>query len=132
MITREADYAIRVCLYLARQPAESGAVATADMARAMDIPYRFLRKLVMRLAHAGVITSRRGKGGGVRLARDPGALTLLEVVRSVAPESTWLNRCLVHGEACTRSPHCAIRSALQVVQDTLDHQLGSLTFNNLC
>jgi Rrf2 family nitric oxide-sensitive transcriptional repressor len=133
VITRETDYAIRACLYLSRRAREGGErVSTAEIAREMDIPYRFLRNLILRLARAGVLRSRRGRGGGVSLAHSPGKLTVLDVVRVMAPESTSLNRCLPHGGACSRSGICTFRRALRRVQEAIDHKLGAMTFDRLC
>jgi len=132
MITREADYAIRVCLHLARQQVAGVAmVGTAAMAQELDIPYRFLRKLVLRLVRLGLLSSRRGKGGGVSLARRPETLTVLEVLRAVAPECTTLNICLLDGRSCRRSRQCTIHRALSTVQATLDRELGRLTLASL-
>lgn len=132
MITREADYAIRVCLHLARQQrAGATVVGTAAMAQELDIPYRFLRKLVLRLVRCGLVASRRGKGGGVSLAHRPESLTVLTVLRAVAPEATTLNLCLMDGSACRRSGQCTVHRALATVQKTLDRELGRLTFARL-
>jgi Rrf2 family nitric oxide-sensitive transcriptional repressor len=132
MITREADYAIRVCLHLARQQRAGVArTGTAAMAKELEIPYRFLRKLVLRLVRLGLVASRRGKGGGVCLARRPDALTVRDVLSAVAPESTTLNICLMDGCGCRRSRQCTIHRALATVQATLDRELGRLTFARL-
>ncbi len=46
----------------------------------------FLRRVLRRLAEAGLIAAREGRGGGYRLARPPEAVTLADVYRAVEPE----------------------------------------------
>jgi Rrf2 family protein len=46
----------------------------------------FLRRVLRRLAEAGIIEAREGRGGGYRLARPARAITLAEVYRVVEPE----------------------------------------------
>ena len=132
MITREADYAIRVCLYLASSVKRGGGLAsTAVMARELGIPYRFLRKLVLRLVNAGIVASRRGKGGGIRLIVPPRELALSAVVRAFAPEMVTLNACLAGKNRCTRSGFCPVHRELAAIQLTVDRRLDRITFDRL-
>jgi Rrf2 family protein len=45
----------------------------------------FLRRILKALVAAGLVTAREGRGGGYRLARPPGAITLAEVYCAVEP-----------------------------------------------
>jgi Rrf2 family protein len=47
------------------------------------IPARYLEQIFQRLRRAGLVTSKRGPGGGYRLARPPAEITLREVVEAV-------------------------------------------------
>ena len=69
-ITRQADYAVRAVLYLARS-GESGRAPTSRIAQEMHIPPSFLAKIVSQLSVAGVVSTSRGARGGVSLARAP-------------------------------------------------------------
>ncbi len=46
----------------------------------------FLRRVLRRLAEGGLIQAREGRGGGYRLARPAGEVTLAEVYRLVEPD----------------------------------------------
>jgi Rrf2 family protein len=41
--------------------------------------------VLQQLSHAGIVQSRRGRGGGVVLAKTPAKVTILEVVNAVDP-----------------------------------------------
>ncbi|MDH3520761.1 MAG: Rrf2 family transcriptional regulator [Myxococcales bacterium] len=47
------------------------------------IPARYLEQIFQRLRRAGIVTSKRGPGGGYTLARAAGQLTLRQVVEAV-------------------------------------------------
>jgi Rrf2 family protein len=80
-VTAKADYAVRATLELAR--VEDGLVKGERIARAQSIPLKFLENILIDLRHAGIVHAQRGAEGGYRLARDPGDVTLGEVIRAV-------------------------------------------------
>lgn len=53
------------------------------IAGAQDIPHKFLEGILGDLRRAGIVDSRRGGGGGYRLARDARAVTVADVIRAV-------------------------------------------------
>ena len=131
MITREADYAIRVVLFLARRGPEAGAVASDAVAERMLIPYGFLRKIIQRLVTAGIVVTRRGKRGGIALARPNANLSLLDVLRAADPRSLQFNVCLDQRSRCVLSRDCPVRGELHRVQANLHTQLDEVTFDRL-
>lgn len=131
MITREADYTIRAVLHLAGRDDPSRPVSTGELADAMDIPYRFLRKLVGRMVTAGLVNSQRGKGGGVTLAKPPKNISLLDVLMAVDSRSVTLNRCLADDLSCDRSGFCAVHQRLTDVQEVMARELRAITFDRL-
>ena len=126
MITRETDYALRTALYLARQEGDD-VVSTAELAEAMAIPYRFLRKIVSKLVAAGLVESRRGKGGGLMLSMPAGDMSLMQVISAVDPASVLLNRCFSDTAHCDRSGTCGIRQAVGDLQRQLHDGLNAIT-----
>jgi Rrf2 family protein len=59
---------------------------SAVIASSVNTHAVFLRRILKALVAAGLVTAREGRGGGYRLARPPGAITLAEVYRAVEPE----------------------------------------------
>jgi Rrf2 family protein len=81
-VSARADYAIRALLELATSL--DGAPIRADaLARAQAIPAKFLENLLADLRRARLVSSQRGLAGGYRLARDPGTISLADVIRAV-------------------------------------------------
>ena len=59
------------------------AVQVRVMSERQQIPARYLEQIFQRLRRAGLVAGKRGPGGGYRLARAAGAITLLEIVEAV-------------------------------------------------
>lgn len=130
MITRETDYAIRSLLYLARhdggQP-QSAAVIAEEMA----IPYRFARRILLRLVEERLVSSVRGKQGGLKLALQPEYISLLDIARAVDPLTVTLNICLTDPAACGRSSHCVVHDELTRMQALLTKELAAVSLADL-
>jgi Rrf2 family transcriptional regulator, cysteine metabolism repressor len=78
-ITSKSPYAVRALAELGRA-ADDAPVPIGEIARRGEVPVQFLEQLFAVLRRAGIISSQRGVKGGYRFAKDPGAVTVLEVV----------------------------------------------------
>ncbi|MFF0226561.1 RrF2 family transcriptional regulator [Streptomyces sp. NPDC004629] len=81
-ISARADYAVRAVLELAVRQG-NGPVKAEEIASVQDIPHKFLEGILGDLRRAGIVSSRRGGGGGYRLARQPVEITVADVIRAV-------------------------------------------------
>ncbi|MDW5597371.1 Rrf2 family transcriptional regulator [Conexibacter stalactiti] len=78
-ITTKSPYALRALTELGRLGG-AGPVPIAELARRREIPVQFLEQLFAVLRRAGVLKSQRGVKGGYSFAREPGEITVLEIV----------------------------------------------------
>jgi Rrf2 family protein len=81
-ISARADYAVRAVLELAARQG-NGPVKAEEIASVQDIPHKFLEGILGDLRRGGLVASRRGGGGGYRLARQAAEITVADVVRAV-------------------------------------------------
>lgn len=83
MISQTVEYALRAMSNLA----SLGGVATTSeaIARATRVPQGYLSKIMRDLVRADLVRSFRGPHGGFVLAREPGSITLLDIVNAVDP-----------------------------------------------
>ncbi|MDP9401521.1 MAG: Rrf2 family transcriptional regulator [Actinomycetota bacterium] len=79
-VTTKSPYALKALAELARSGGSDTPVPLGDLARRRDIPVQFLEQLFATLRRAGLLRSQRGVKGGYAFARDPAAITVLEVV----------------------------------------------------
>jgi len=128
-ITRQADYAVRAVLYLARKE-NSERSATSTVAEEQRIPPSFLAKIISQLSIAGLLHTSRGARGGVTLAREPKDITLLEVVEAI-DGPIQLNECVGNEKNCSLGNDCPLHSVWCAAQAELVKRLEATNFADL-
>ncbi|MCC7117222.1 MAG: Rrf2 family transcriptional regulator [Anaerolineales bacterium] len=127
-ITRQADYAVRAILHLARSKGER--VSTTTIAKEEKIPPSFLAKIISQLSVAGLLNTSRGARGGVTLARPPKEINLLEVVEAI-DGPIRLNDCVENPGGCEFEKDCPLQSVWWDAQRELVKRLKSTNFQTL-
>ena len=128
-ITRQADYALRAAVEVARMPYGDRA-PTATIATQQDIPLPFLAKIVSQLVVRGILEATRGASGGVSLARPADTITMLEVIEAIDGPIT-VNRCTRDPAACDRSATCPFCEIFTEAQQALVNKLEGTTLDSL-
>ena len=105
-ITRQADYALRTILYLARQEPDRQP-STRKVAEEMLIPASFLAKIVSQLAAAGFINTSRGARGGISLAKPTNLISVYDVVVAI-DGPIHLNECTQDICTCPFGETCPV------------------------
>lgn len=84
-LSARVDYALRAVAELAlAAAAPSRTVLTAEqVARAQEIPPKFLESILLQLRRAGVVQAQRGPDGGYWLARPAEEINLAEIIRVI-------------------------------------------------
>jgi len=96
---------------------------------------KFLQLILRELKQHGILRSRKGRGGGYLLARDPHAVTLASILRvmdgPIAPvpclSKTAYHRC----EGCADEATCAVRLVLKDMHDATLRVLENTTLAEL-
>jgi len=128
-ITRQADYALRAMLYLAKMDPTQRS-ATSQIAEIQQIPPSFLAKIISQLSIAGLIHTSRGARGGVSLARPIEDVSLLDVVEAIdGPIS--LNECTHNQDSCPFGEECPIHPVWCEAQKELVDKLKNTRFSDL-
>lgn len=128
-ITRQADYALRATMEVARLPYGDRA-PTAAIATRQQIPLPFLAKIVSQLVVRGILEATRGASGGVSLARPAEAITMLEIIEAI-DGPIMINRCTRDPSACELSTTCPFCEIFTDAQKMLVERLGNTTLANL-
>lgn len=130
MLSNKAKYGLKAMVYLARHEGQ-GPVLIADIAEAERIPRKFLDAILLEMKNTGLLSSKKGKGGGYTLARPAARIMVGDIVRvldgPLAPvpcvSRTAYRRC----EDCVDETTCAIRAVMQDVRDAIAAILDNTT-----
>lgn len=119
MLSQKARYALHAVIYLARK---GEAASVAEISVGTDTPRKFLEQIMHSLKLGGIVTSRRGKGGGYRLSRAPGTITFAQVLRCISGPLALAPCASQTAYApcpdCKSVEACEIRPILMAVRDT--------------
>lgn len=109
-LTAFTDFGLRVLMRLAGAPDRS--FTTEAIAAEFAISRHHLTKVVRALSATGLVESRRGAGGGVRLGRAPEAISIGEVVRLLEARQPLVECFRADGGACVLTPQCRLKGKL--------------------
>lgn len=134
MLSKKAKYALKALIALTR--ADDGEpMRIADLARQERIPAKFLEAILLDLRKAGLLESKRGKGGGYRLVRDPRAVYVGQIVRlfdgPLAPVPCASQTAYLRCADCPDEAACAVRLAMKDVRDATARILDQTSLSTL-
>ena len=119
-ITKATDYAFRLLTHLA---AKGGGGSSRELAGQIDVPFNHLAKLVQRLSNAGLLVTKKGKGGGIKLSKPASKINLAEVYEAIEGP-LCLSDCLFHRKSCRFSKKCKVRKCLGKIQRQINRMLA--------
>ena len=130
-LSTRSEYACLALIDLARHHGE-GFVSTAVIAERQGVPRQYLEQILLLLKRAGYVRSRRGTGGGYRLARDPASISMAEVIRlldgALAPVES-VSRYFYEPTPISRNPR--LLAVFGEIRDFVSDKLESTTFADL-
>jgi Rrf2 family protein len=130
MLSQKAQYAFRALTHLVDHY-EKGPVLISEIATKKHIPLKFLENILLQLKNAGVLESKKGKGGGYYLKEHPSKTTVANVVRIVnGPISMLPCVSLYFYQKCKNcdETNCGLHG---IMEDVRDATLGVLEHKTL-
>jgi Rrf2 family protein len=130
MLSARGKYGLKAMIYLAEGQGAVG-IQGAVIAEAQQIPKKFLDTILLELKHNGLVTSKKGKGGGYGLARPAARISVGEIVRILDGPLASI-ACASHSayRACNDCPDegaCQIRRIMGEVRDATAMILDNTT-----
>jgi len=128
-LTSFTDYGLRMLMRMASAPGR--AFSTAELAEELDLSRHHLTKIMQRLAQAGIVETRRGGGGGAKLAKAPGDVRLGQVIR-LLEDGQPLVECLARdGGHCSLDGRCRLKAKLRAAEDAFLADLDRSTLADI-
>lgn len=124
MLSKKAKYALNALVYLARK-VDQGPILISEISEKENIPKKFLEAILLDLKNAGILNSKKGKGGGYYLLKRPEEVNMATVLRlfdgalALLPCASYryYERCV----ECKDEDACGIRNIfLEVKQETVN------------
>jgi Rrf2 family protein len=130
-VSKKAGYALRALAIMARR---GGSSSIHELSERERIPVKFLEQILLTLRHAGLLSSKRGVGGGYALARAASEISVLDIIQALdGPVSPLPCATPRPTEACTcPDPRtCPTRALMTAFRAEMVEWLGKRTLDDL-
>ena len=128
MLSSASKHAILILQYLSRLE-ENVFCPVSDIAEAAKAPAPYLSKLVKELVWLGLIESKRGVGGGVRLAATSRNLSLFQVCNAMK-DPLVKSECVLRNKPCDPKNPCAFHHNYKETRENLFTFLNNATIGD--
>src|SRR5512138_3688325 len=134
MISMRSKYAIKALSFMARSR-DKESFLIAELAKAENIPKKFLEAILLTLKSQGILSSRKGPGGGYWLAKPPAFITIGSIIRSFEGDLAPV-QCLSENSSgacpeCSDYATCGTRLVMSDVHKAVSAILDTVTLADM-
>lgn len=134
MLSKKAQYSFYALKYLAMK-ADQGPVLIQEIAEIERLPKKFLETILLDLKSMGLVSSKKGKGGGYYLIKKPADINFSDVVRhfdgaiALLPCATYnyYEKC----SQCIDESLCGMRSVVKSIRDEVVNVLKTFSLQDV-
>ena len=129
-ISTKGRYGLRILLDLALHGGEDAPRLMKDIAHSQQISEKYISRLILPLNEAGFVTSFRGAKGGLKLAKPPKEITLLEIVEAMEGRVSVVE-CVFDKSFCPKSDDCSACRIWTALNKKIRKQMDAITLKDL-
>ena len=130
-VSTRGDYASRALLSLALRDSNTP-TPVKELAERTGLPQPYLEQILLTLKAEGLVTSKRGVGGGYLLAKAPSEITLAEIVTAVdGPIVAGIFGEPHKDGACNHEGQCVLLGVWAEVGDHMREHLSGFTLAHM-
>lgn len=127
-LSQASDFALRILMAIS----QSNAPQTVEkLATQLGLAKSHVMKIVAQLAKAGYLETTRGRGGGIRIAQDPDAIRIGDVVRLIEPDMGVVACLKDEPTTCPFLPRCALKGAMAQAAEAFIDNLNKQTLDSI-
>lgn len=128
-LSTKGQYGVRAMFEIARC-CNRGPVTIREISERQDVSVAYLEQILNQLRKSGIIRSVRGPGGGYVLSRDPGRVSIGEILRELEGPVA-ITSCLDPKEGCMRVEGCVTHLLWKSLGENIEAFLNSMTLKDL-
>jgi Rrf2 family iron-sulfur cluster assembly transcriptional regulator len=116
MLSKSGVHAVRALVVLAGLP-DGEYKGASSIAEETGAPRNYLGKILQLLSRRGLVESQKGLGGGFRLSRSSGHISLFDVIDAIEDTGRW-TECILGNPSCSDDSPCAVHDKWGPVRDS--------------
>ncbi|MGS2764302.1 RrF2 family transcriptional regulator [Sinomicrobium sp. M5D2P9] len=134
MLSKKTKYGLKALVYMARKE-ESKPVLISEIAESENISKKFLEIILLQLKNSGFLGSKKGKGGGYYLLKDPKQITIAALMRILEGPIAPLPCVSLHFyekcSDCKTEEECSLNRVMVELRDSMLSVLEKKTLADL-
>ncbi|SDS10822.1 Rrf2 family transcriptional regulator [Gramella sp. MAR_2010_147] len=134
MLSKKTKYGIKALAYIARKK-DRKPVQASEISESENISQKFLESILLELRKSGFLGSKKGKGGGYYLIKEPNEIRMTAVIRVLeGPIAMVPCVSLNYYEKCDDCPDektCSVHNLMIQVRDASLNVLGENTLEDI-
>ena len=127
-LSKTSKYAFRILGQMAKD--EKALYSAQQLHKEIDVPEKYLRRILTSLSKSGFIKSIQGRQGGFTFARDISKINLLEIVESIDGIES-INGCILGYESCAFNHSCPMHEIWEETKQKTIDTLKNTTLNDI-
>ena len=129
LYSKGCEHVIRAMMNIRLEECRSGFSARV-ICKKVRLPESFTRKIFQALVKSGVLSAKRGPGGGYRFRKDPAKVSLLSVIYAIDGKDVF-DKCVIKDMSCEQAGHCSLHATWMKTKASLIKQLRDSTIAQL-
>jgi len=129
-ISAKAEYAVLAVLHLATNATGTNLIQLEEISEKRKIPREFLVQIMSLLGKSGVVSSKRGVGGGYYLVKKPADILLSHIIESVDGAINEF-QCEASPSYCLGVDSCALFPIWTKICDFAKAEMSKVNFEQL-
>jgi Rrf2 family protein len=134
MLSKKAQYSILALVKLAKEY-NCGPILISNISQTEKIPRKFLETILFDLKQIGILSSKKGKGGGYFLIKKPEEINLADIIRHI-DGAIALIPCVTYRyyqpcQHCKDEMTCGIRSIVKDIRDETVNMLKKIKLSDI-
>ncbi len=125
---KTTEYAIRVMVHLAENLDQH--LSARTLADRLDIPYKYLGRLMSKLANAGLVDVEKGSAGGYRIIKELDSIYLYQIAEVVEGLEDY-DRCILGFPECSDEHACSLHHHWVAPRENVKNMLYKTTLLDL-
>lgn len=121
MLSKKTKYGLKALSYISQKEIDTP-ILISEIAEEKNIPRKFLEAILLQLKNSGFLGSKKGKGGGYYLLKDPDSVSLAALIRVLEGPIAMLpcvslnfyEKC----EDCISEDVCSLHTLMSEVRDS--------------
>lgn len=129
IFSQKTKYGIQTTLYMAMEK-DKEIFSTRHISNEIGISYSYLAKIVKVLSEKGILHTVLGKGGGLKLAQEPGSVKLIDILYALEGDD-YFDTCILGKNSCSSDDGCICTDTWRQIQHEIYNFLADSTLEDL-